>query len=133
MSVFVDTSALLALLNRYERLHENALRIWSRLDDVNEALFTSSYVLAETAALVQNRLGMAIAREFHEAVVPALKVIWVNEELHRQGVATLLTVNRRDLSLVDCVSFAVCRRIAIEQVFGFDAHFAEQGFMLLHA
>lgn len=133
MSVFIDTSALYALLNRRERVHGDVLRIWAQLREEDQTLFTTSYVLAETAALVQNRLGMNTAREFHEAVAPALEVEWVDNQLHEQGVAALLAANRRDLSLVDCVSFAACRRAGVDRVFAFDGHFEEQGFTLLRA
>ncbi|MDP2857839.1 MAG: VapC toxin family PIN domain ribonuclease, partial [Bacillota bacterium] len=45
--------------------------------------------------------------------------------------AALLTAGRRNLSLVDCVSFDVMRRLGMEKAFAFDAHFAEQGFQCM--
>jgi len=39
-----------------------------------------------------------------------------------------LTAARRQLSLVDCISFEVMRRRGIKTAFTFDDHFAEQGF-----
>ncbi len=47
--------------------------------------------------------------------------------------SALLAANRRQLSLVDCVSFVVCRQRQLEQVFAFDTHFSEQGFFCLTA
>lgn len=41
---------------------------------------------------------------------------------------TTLTANRRQLSLVDCVSFTVMRERGIKTAFVFDDHFEEQGF-----
>ncbi len=40
----------------------------------------------------------------------------------------MLAANRRQLSLVDCVSFAAMRELGIEHYFAFDQHFDEQGF-----
>ena len=40
----------------------------------------------------------------------------------------MLTAARRRLSLVDCVSFDVMRRLGLNRVFCFDQHFEEQGF-----
>ena len=54
-----------------------------------------------------------------------------NEGLHRSGVGALLSASRRDLSLVDCVSFEVMRTSGINTVFAFDKHFNEQGFTLI--
>lgn len=74
---------------------------------------------------------MDALRTFHEDIVPLLQVEWVGEELHQRGADAVLTANRRNLSLVDCTSFAAVRRLGIKQVFAFDRHFAEQGFELL--
>jgi len=43
-------------------------------------------------------------------------------------VVAWLAAARRQLSLVDCASFVVMRAHGLTRAFGFDAHFAEQGF-----
>jgi predicted nucleic acid-binding protein len=45
--------------------------------------------------------------------------------------SALLTANRRQLSLVDCVSFEMMRRLGIKTAFTYDRHFSEQGFECL--
>jgi predicted nucleic acid-binding protein len=133
MVIFVDTSALLPILNQDDVDFPAAQRIWERLAAERAELVTSSYVLVESLALIQNRLGMEAVRDFQEAFMPLFQVVWVTEPLHQMGVAALLAANRRQLSLVDCVSFAVCRQRQIEGVFAFDNHFLEQGFSCLTA
>ena len=85
----------------------------------------------ETFALLQNRLGMAAVKTFQDDVLPVLTVEWVDETLHQAGIAALLTANRRQLSLVDCISFEMMRRLGIKTAFTHDRHFAEQGFECL--
>ena len=131
MTLFVDTSALLPILNKDDRDYPQARRIWEHLAAERAVLLTSSYVLVESLALIQNRLGMEAVRDFQETFAPLIQVVWVTEELHWLGIAALLAANHRQLSLVDCVSFAVCRLQQIEQVFAFDGHFTEQGFSRL--
>lgn len=131
MAIFVDTSALLPLLNQDDADFPEARRIWERLAKEQAELVTSSYILVESLALIQNRLGMEAVRDFQESFVPLFQVVWVTEALHQMGVAALLVANRRRLSLVDCVSFAICRQDQIDQVFAFDEHFSEQGFSTL--
>jgi predicted nucleic acid-binding protein len=131
MSVFVDTSAFLALLDVHEQNHDHAQRIWIQLVEQGTPIFCTNYVLSETAALVQNRLGMNQLRVFHENVFPFLNVIWVDEALHDAGMTAVLTANRRQLSLVDCVSFAAIHQSILDSVFAFDNHFTEQGFDVL--
>jgi len=133
VSVFIDTSALLAILDRDDQAHEPAGAIWTQLVEQNVQLATTNYILVETNALVQRRLGMRIVHVFEEQMMPLLAVIWIDEGLHRSGVTLMRAANRRRLSLIDCVSFAVCRKVNVQRVFAFDRHFAEQGFEILLA
>lgn len=131
MTTFVDTSALLAILDGDDAMHAAAKGAWSRLLNDREPLVTTSYVAIETAALVQSRFGMPAARVFHEAIAPVLQIEWIGQPVHSIAVSALLTANRCNLSLVDCASFETMRRLGLTQVFTFDKHFAEQGFSLV--
>ena len=131
MRVFVDTSGYFSLLDSDEKNHETARQIWERLLKNDDILITSNYVLIETVALVQNRLGMAAVTDFYDNFIPLTEITWVDQQMHQAGVAALLTANRRKLSLVDCISFETCRQLGIRDVFTFDQHFQEQGFVML--
>ena len=131
MTVFVDTSAFLALLNDTDKRHEQAKRIWRRLVEQEQELMTTNYVLLETISLVQRRLGMSIVRSFQANIVEFLDILWVNEQLHREAVTYFLTANRRQLSLVDCISFVAMCQVNLQTAYVFDGHFTEQGFTVL--
>jgi predicted nucleic acid-binding protein len=128
MRIFIDTAAFYALLDRDDENHPKAKKAWGEFIYPENTLVTSNYVLVETFALLQSRLGFSAARGFQEDVVPILQVEFVTFEIHRLGVAALLSASRRELSLVDCVSFEVMRDLGIKTAFTFDAHFREQGF-----
>ena len=128
MSVYLDTSAILPLLDRDDLDHQVASDAWEEILSRDETVVTSSYVVVEAFALVQNRLGLGAARGLRDDLCPALTIEWVDSDLHEIGTAALFAAGRRQLSLVDCVSFEVMRRLGIRKAFAFDAHFAEQGF-----
>jgi predicted nucleic acid-binding protein len=128
VSVFVDTSALLAVLHAGDENHARAARAFRALLESDQELVTTNYVLVETVALLQHRFGVASVRGFLDAVAPTIATVWVDAELHAGAAAALLTAARRDLSLVDCVSFACMRRLGMTRAFHFDRHFREQGF-----
>lgn len=128
MAVFVDTSALYSALNAEDEGHRAAHGSWSTLLISDERLLTSNYVLLETIALVQRRMGMPAMRDFQTEFAPALEVVWVDQPLHQRAVAALLTAGQHDLSLVDCVSFELMRQYGLDTAFAFDAHFVQQGF-----
>jgi len=53
---------------------------------------------------------------------------WVDESIRWEGALGVLTAGRKKVSLVDCMSFNIIRRIGIKSVFAFDKYFKEQGF-----
>jgi predicted nucleic acid-binding protein len=131
MRIFIDTSAIYALLDRDDIEHKKAKKIWIDLIHSDNILITSNYVLVESFALIQNRLGLEAARGFQEDIIPLVNIEWVNAETHKSGLSALLAATRRKLSLVDCVSFEIMRTLGIKTVFAFDPHFAEQGFQCI--
>ena len=133
MSIFVDTSALLAVIYDEADRHHDAERVWHDLLSPDEPLWTTNYVLVETYALLQRRHGLAYVNALRDAAVSALLVQWVTSEQHDAGLSAVLAANRRDLSLVDCVSFVVMRELGLTTAFTLDPHFAEQGFDIIPA
>jgi predicted nucleic acid-binding protein len=129
--VFVDTSALYALLDRDDRRHADAAAIWRKLVEEARPLTTHSYVLVEAFALVQRRLGPAAVRALQNDVAPLLDVTWVHEPLHRAATEALLASGSRAVSLVDWASFAFMRARGLRAAFAFDDDFGAQGFEIL--
>lgn len=128
MTVFIDTSAFYALLDRDDAHHAKAKKVWIELLSVDNALVTSNYIVVESYALIQNRLGIEALRSFHEDMMPLVNIEWVDEVLHVSGVSALMAASRRKLSLVDCLSFEIMRKEGVKTAFAFDPHFQEQGF-----
>jgi predicted nucleic acid-binding protein len=131
MSVFVDTSALYALLVASEERHAEVKSAFARLLKAARPLVTTSYVLVETTALLQHRIGLDPVRDLTTHVVPLLENEWVGEALHREAMQRLLREDRRRLSLVDCVSLELMRRRGIDEVLALDSDFAKAGHRVL--
>jgi uncharacterized protein len=131
MTVFVDTSSLLAVLDADDLNHPPAKALWESLLGGGTDLVTHNDILVETSALVLRRLGLEALRVFETDIVPVLRVVWVTPDVHKAAVGARLLAARRALSLVDCVSFEVMRRAGLRSAFAFDSHFAEFGHELL--
>ncbi len=131
MAVLIDTSAFFAVLDADDANHAAAGRIWKDLIERREELVCSNYILIECFALLQRRLGLEAARVFQTDVVGVLQIRWVDEPLHAAGISALLTAGRRQLSLVDCVSFELMRRMGLTRAFAFDQDFVDQDFTCL--
>ena len=131
--VFLDTSAVLALLDAEDPFHDDAKRSWERLLNAvyagQHVLLTHHAVVVESSALIARRLGMQAVRELHDGLLPIAEVIWIDEKLHDRATAAMFAAGRRNVSLVDWLSFKVMRDRRIRHAFTYDGDFGEQGFL----
>jgi predicted nucleic acid-binding protein len=131
MNVFVDTSALLAVLDADDDNHKAARLFWENIIAAGDTLVNHNYVLVETSALALRKLGVEALRVLERDIVPILRVVWVTRDVHNSAASAQLVASRRSLSLVDCVSFEIMRRSGIRTAFSFDRHFKEYGYEIL--
>ena len=127
MVIFVDTSALFALINSNDEFHRQANDQWKLLLEKKDSLFSNNYVILESISLIQRRYGMDWIHALYTDVLSLIKIDWVDESQHQAAIHTFLKSDRRQLSLVDCSSFETMHRLGIETVFAFNEHFREQG------
>ena len=130
-SVFVDTSAFYALMDRSDNHYEEAASLWKSFLDNDLHLQTSNYIIVETLALLQSRLGFNAANLWSRDVLSLAEVLWVDKAVHNLAYEIWLGLGRIPLSFVDCVSFVMMRHYKVDKVFGFDKHFIEQGFEIM--
>jgi len=125
----MDASALFAYLDHDDRYHDEIRAAWPVLVR-QHSLITTNYVLLETHALAQRRLGQEAARVLPEVVRPLLGVEWVGAGLEEAAIEYMHAAEQRTLSLVDSVSLVVMRRLKLQYAFSFDKHFRERGYGL---
>jgi uncharacterized protein len=128
VTTFVDTSALFPLVDEGEPNRRAALGWFSGSIRDAEELVTHNYVVIESAALVQRRLGKGAIRTLLRDVLPAIGIAFVDDQLHARATSAFLAAAGRRPSLVDWVSFEFMRTQGIAQAFAFDRDFAAQGF-----
>lgn len=128
MSVFVDTSFLVALLDEDDARSSTAARLWEQVSVAGRTVLTTNYVVLESCAVLQRRLGFAAVRRLTRDLLAPVTLEWVTRADHERALDGLEVAGRRDLSLVDCVSFEVMRRLDVGDCLAFDVHFDERGF-----
>ena len=128
MTVFVDTSALIAFLDEDDPAHSVCREAWRQAVLEAEGLVTTDYIVVEAIAVAQRRWGLDAVRTLVDDYLPLIEVGSVSTEDQAAALSALLPAGRRRLSLVDCVSFAIMRRMGIREYLGLDPHFEEQGF-----
>lgn len=130
MTLFVDTSALYALLDRDDAENGVAAGFFGELS-AEADLVTHNYVLVETLALVQARLGADAVHGFVTDLLPRLRVEWVDREHHALALAALVASRSKAVSFVDRVSFELMRMSEMDTAFAFDSDFETEGFAVV--
>jgi len=126
--VFVDTSAVYALLDAGDSNHERAIRATARL--LGEELVTHSYVVVELVSLVRRRLGPDAAARLIDELLPAIDVTDVDASLRARALAAFRDSTGSAVSLVDRTSFEFMRQSGISRAWAMDSDFATEGFEL---
>ena len=133
-TLFVDTSAWVALLYRRDQAHRRAASAWPSIREGRRLLVTTNLILAESHATLSRRLGAKAGLAFLDRMAfrPHQRIGWADIELTQAAVESWLR-KRPDqaFSLADAVSFEVMQRESITQAFAFDRDFERAGFTLL--
>ena len=123
--VFVDTSALLALLDADDPRHQATLSAFR--DRAERELVTHGYVVAESLAVTRRRFGVEGAITLLDDLLPAIDLLPVDAELHATAQARYRASLPSGTSFVYQVSLVLIEREAIETALALDAVFAAAG------
>ena len=129
MTLFVDSSGILALVDRDDPAHAGVVAAFER--GRGEPLVTHAYVIVETLAVVRRRYGPAATADLVDRVLPALDIAPVDGQLHADALAAFRGAVESSVSLVDRTSFAFMRRAGIERAIALDTDFRTAGFETL--
>ena len=129
MTLFVDTSGILALIDRDDRSHAATTEVF--VLGRSQPLVTHAYVVVETLAVARRRFGAMVAADIIDRVLPAIEVTPVDTELHATALTALRESVASSVSLVDRTSFAFMRREGIARAIALDAGFKTAGFETL--
>ena len=132
MKLFVDTSAWLALNDRNDQYHNEAV---SRLNAVAKQkieLITSEYVVDESITIIRYRVSHKAAVVFGDALMSSTIVTLadITDEERFRAWMLFKKYDDKELSFTDCTSFALMNKLKLRKAFAFDDHFKQIGFEL---
>ena len=131
--VFLDSSFLLAVQLSDDINHPVASKFWAKLADDVPEIVTTSFVFAETTALLNGRGFHRAAKEVGNDLLtnPDFELVFVERDLFDAGWKYLERHEDKRYSFADCVSFVLMERRGISTVLTFDRHFAQAGFEMV--
>jgi predicted nucleic acid-binding protein len=122
---FVDSSAIVALVDGNDRTHEAAVNAYHELMDQGYRLFTTNHVVAETVDLLTVGMGPEVARRWlRDQRLPVYHADEQDE--HRARALVISSRSPRGLTLVDAISLVVMERFGVADAFAVDPHFLSE-------
>jgi predicted nucleic acid-binding protein len=122
---FVDSSAIVAMVDANDRTHGAAVSAYAELLQQGYKLFTTNHVIAETVDLLDAGVGPDTARRWLRD--HRLPIYHADEQDERRAKALVISSRSpRGLSYVDAVSLVVMERFGVADAFAVDPHFLNE-------
>lgn len=133
MKLLADTSGLLALFLADDPRHRAATTFLGANQRARFVL--SELVLGELATRLRARGGAARAAEAARNLLASRRydVLFLDAVIFREAFEEMVRFADKRLSLTDCASFVLMRRLGIETAFTFDRDFRDCGFTMVPA
>lgn len=132
--IFVDTSGWVAITDSKDKNHVAATKFMVEIARKSSLVITD-YILDEAYTLLLMNAGHATTVKFKEKLdimcqQGIVSIHWVDEATLNNSWAVFekFNVDKR-WSFTDCVSYAVMKELDITEVFTFDHHFSQMGFL----
>ena len=132
MRLFVDTSAWLALNNKNDQYHDEAVSKITKVRQQKIQLVTSEYVFDESVTIIRYRVSHRAAVAFGDALISSnvASIEDITDEERLKAWVLFKKYRDKDLSFTDCTSFALMVKLKLQKAFSFDDHFKQVGFEL---
>lgn len=129
MTLFVDSSAFIALADRADRDHR-AATAFLRSCPPETRFHTSNYILAETVTRLRKTAGHRTAVRCATAILKSTQTTrhYGDAELEREALRLFERYHDHPLSFVDCTTLALLRQLHLDRIFTFDRDFQRLGY-----
>lgn len=128
MTVYVDSSFLIALFHEGDQFHLKAKEIAEEIDTSFSRAVTSNIVIAETINFTFRLKGPEVANRFLSFVRNSgVGEIFLTREIFNDGYRLLFSQkSKRGLNLFDCLHLAAMKHLEIGTILSFDEDFRKE-------
>ncbi|MBF0564903.1 MAG: PIN domain-containing protein [Nitrospirae bacterium] len=132
-SIFIDTTAWLALINKSDDFFNKACSIRDELLKDGCHFFVTNYIIVEIANSLSRKVWRNRAISLINFIYNSddIEVIEVNKEIYNQALEIYKHRQDKEWGLTDCTSFIVMSTNGIAEAFTNDRHFEQAGFIAL--
>ena len=132
-TVFVDTVAWPALVNKSDTLHLAARTVRDALIQQNAKLITTNFIVVEIANSLARLPLRGLACKLLDFIQTSatIELVTISDELSEKAYNLYCSRTDKEWGLTDCTSFVVMQTLQINRAFTADRHFEQAGFTIL--
>jgi uncharacterized protein len=129
-SIFVDSSAWIALFSRRDQHHEEADCAFRAIVASGKRILTTNLILAEIHRLLLHRAGIQAAAAALQKIETSrlVEIIFSDHSIHKSAKDWLDQLSAHPISYADAVSFSVMKKAGCREALSYDRHFQIAGF-----
>jgi predicted nucleic acid-binding protein len=128
--IFVDTSWLIALNVETDKFYPPASSWWRKNKGVE--LATTNAIVWETLGWMKHKVGLEKMKGLVERLMTGeMRIERITLFDEKAALKYFKELPGRGVSMIDCLSMAVMKRLKIKKVLTFDADFEKAGFEII--
>lgn len=127
--IFIDTSFFVSLFLDNDPNYPRATKLYPHIE--NDTIISDD-ILKETLTIVSQRKGKLAAIKAHEELLNDHRLLSVTTARFQAGLDFFLDSKlQKDISLIDCITVAICKELKIKRILSFNRHFKNFGLVTL--
>lgn len=130
MKAFADSGWFIALHNKKDVHHKEAVEILKKIPCEKIMVYTSDYVIDESVTLALARTKSPdTAEALGEGIMNSkyIKILKVTDDNFRDAWEFFKENKNNYYSFTDCTTFILMKELNINKIFTFDKHFTREG------
>ncbi|MEK9165705.1 MAG: type II toxin-antitoxin system VapC family toxin [Patescibacteria group bacterium] len=123
--IFIDANFWIALFNKKDACHKQALHLFNALQQSGfNKLFINNLVLAEVLTILSQRTGKVLALQFYDSLLLSflIEIVYITESIERRAMEYFRQISTKNISFTDCSIFATSDMHQIKNIISFDKH-----------
>ncbi len=123
--IFIDASFFISFAVDTDTNHAKASK---QFPDQGKKPVTTEDIIKETLTVISQRKGKGFCIDFFNGIRDEIIILPVSTERYQEGIKIFLDPQlSKDISLIDCISVATCKKLRITTILTFDRHFKALG------
>lgn len=124
--MFIDSSFFISFAIDTDANHLKASKNFPQQE---EKPVTSEDIIKETLTVISQRKGKKFCIDFFKGIREDIIILEISSKRYHEGLKFFLDHQlQKDISLIDCISAALCKSLRIKTILSFDRHFKTLGF-----